>query len=116
MLISHQVAKRLPKGYNHYCRKLGEVRVRGGLTPLTIFEVYDQDRPEVRNLKDQIEPLMAEGIKLVRTGLLEAALTKFQEIQSTIPQDLPLRLLINSLRSTLEQGQTIRGAALFDLW
>ena len=58
---------------------------------------------------------MAEGIELVRGGRLEAALTKFQEVQSISPQDLPLRLLINSLRSALEQGQTIKGAALLDL-
>jgi adenylate cyclase len=115
MLISDQVAKRLPNRHNYYLRDLGEVWVRNGLTPLTIFEVFDQDPPEVRDLKDRIKPIMAEGIELVRAGRLEAALTKFQEVQSISPQDLPLRLLINSLRSALEQGQTIKGAALLDL-
>ena len=115
MLISNQVASRLPRGHNNRCRELGEVWVKGGLSPLTVFEVYDQDPPEVRNLKDRIEPIMSEGIRLIRAGDLESALTKFQEVQPLVPQDQPLRLLINSLRNALERGQSARGAAFLDL-
>jgi len=115
MLISNQVASRLPRGHNNRCRELGEVWVKGGLSPLTVFEVYDQDPPEVRNLKDRIEPIMSEGIRLIRAGDLESALTKLQEVQPLVPQDQPLRLLINSLRNALERGQSARGAAFLDL-
>jgi adenylate cyclase len=115
MLISGQVAKGLPSSHNHRLRDLGAAWVRGSLTPLTIFEVFDEDPPELRNLKDRIKPIMAEGIELVRGGHLEAALSKFHEIQSITPQDPPLGLLIKSLESALEQGQTIRGVPLLDL-
>jgi len=115
MIISEQVAKRLPDRSHYRLRDLGEAWVKGSLTPLTLFEVYDQDPPEVRNLKDRIMPIMSEGINLVRSSHLEAALTKFEEVRPVCPDDLPLRLLIASLRSALEQGQTIRGAALLDL-
>ncbi len=115
MLISEQVAKRLPNRNHYRLRDLGEAWVKGGLTPLSLSEVYDQDPPEVRNLKDRIMPMMSEGINLVRSSHLEAALTKFEEVRSVFPHDLPLRLLIASWRSALEQGQTIRGAALLDL-
>lgn len=115
MLISDQVARRLPKGLNHKFRDLGDVWVKGALTPLTIFEIYDQDPPERRNLKDQIGPILAEGIGLVRAGHLEAALTKFQEAQGISSQDLPTHLFITSLKNALERKQTITGAALLDL-
>jgi len=115
MLISNQVAKQLPTGHNHRLRDLGEVWIRGGLTPLTILEVYDQDPPELRNLKDQIGPILAEGIRLLRAGYLEAALTKFQEAQRISSQDLPTHLFITSLKNALERKQTITGAALLDL-
>ncbi len=115
MLISNQVAKQLPTGHNHRLRDLGEVWIRGGLTPLTILEVYDQDPPELRNLKDQIGPILAEGIGLLRAGHLEAALTKFQEAQRISSQDLPTHLFITSLKNALERKQTITGAALLDL-
>jgi adenylate cyclase len=115
MIISDQVAKRLPDRNHYRLRDLGEVWVKGAISPLTLFEVYDQDPREVRNLKDRIMPIMSEGINLVRSSHLEAALTKFEEVRSVFPHDLPLRLLIASLRRALEQGQTIRGAALLDL-
>ena len=115
MIISDQVAKRLPDRNQYRLRDLGEVWVKGSLEPLTLFEVYDQDPPEVRNLKDRIKPIMAEGIELVRGGRLEAALTKFEAVQTISPQDPPLRLLIKSLKSVLEEGKTIRGVPLLDL-
>jgi hypothetical protein len=115
MIISDQVAKRLRERNHYRLRDLGEVWVKGALAPLTIFEVFDHDPPEVRNLKDRIMPIMSEAINLVRASHFEAALTKFEEVRSVFPHDLPLCLLIASLRSALEQEQPIRGAALLDL-
>jgi adenylate cyclase len=115
MIISDQVAKRLPDRNHYRLRDLGEAWVKGTSSPLTLFEVYDQDPPEVRNLKDRIGCILTEGVGLVRTGHLEAALTKFQEAQSLFPQDPPLRLLLNSLNHALEQHLQVTGAVLLDL-
>lgn len=114
MLISDQVANRLPNGHGHRIRKLGEVSLRGSSVPMTIFEVYDHDRPNIRNLKDRIAPLIAEGIEMLMAGRLDRALSKLREAQPIFPQDAPLQLLITSLRYALEQGQTIKGAVLLD--
>jgi class 3 adenylate cyclase len=115
MLISGQVAQRLPNRNHYRIRDLGEAWVKGALTPMTIFEVFNQDPPEVRNLKDRTGSILTEGMGLVRKGHLEAALTKFQEAQSLFPQDLPLRLLLNSLNHILEQPPQAIGAVLLDL-
>jgi class 3 adenylate cyclase len=114
MIISDQVANQLPNGHGHRLRKLGEVSVKGSSVPIGIVEVYDQDPPEVRDLKERIEPMMSEGIELFKAGRLDDALSKFQEAQLIFPQDLPLRLLITSLQNALEKGQTFKGAALLD--
>jgi len=114
MIISDQVANQLPNGHGHRLRKLGEVSVKGSSVPIGIVEVYDQDPPEVRDLKERIEPMMSEGIELFKAGRLDDALSKFQEAQLIFPQDLPLRLLVTSLRNALEQGQPVKGAALLD--
>jgi len=114
MLISDQVANRLPTGDNYRLRRLGEVSVRGCSAPVSIAEVYNQDSPQVRNLKDRIEPMMSEGIELFKAGRLDVALSKFQEAQSIFPEDIPLRLLITSLKHTLEKDQMAKGAALLD--
>jgi hypothetical protein len=41
-------------------------------------------------------------------------LSKLQVAQSIYPQDLPLRLLITSIRGTLDRGGRVKGAALLD--
>jgi hypothetical protein len=115
MIISEQVVKQLPDRNHYRLRDLGEAWVKGALTPLTLFEVYDQDPSEVRNLKDRIGCILTEGVGLVRTGHLEAALAKFQEAQFLLPQDPPLRLLLNSLNHALEQHLQVTGAVLLDL-
>jgi two-component system sensor histidine kinase ChiS len=105
MLISDQVTHRLPTGHTYRFRKLGDVLVRGCSEPLAITEVYNHDPPEVR---------MSEGIDLFKAGRFDAALSKFQEAQSILPQDLPLHLLITSLRQTLGQGEKAKGVTLLN--
>jgi hypothetical protein len=79
---------------------------------VAVAEVYNHDPPEVRDIKDRIEPIMSEGIDLFKIGRFDAALSKFQEAQSIFPRDLPLHLLMTSLRETLEQGQAVKGVSL----
>jgi hypothetical protein len=114
MLISDQVANQMPHGHGHRFRRLGEVSVKGSSTPIGIIEVYDQDPLEVRDLKERIEPIVSEGIDLFKAGHLDAAVANFKKAQDIFPQDLPLRLLINSARNALEQGPSVKGAALLD--
>jgi len=115
MLISGQVVARLPKEHPYRFRELGEVWVKGSLSPLHIFEVYEQNSTPIKNLKDRVRPLMTEGFHLIRHGHLGAALSKFQEAQSISPQDIPTLLIIASLKNVLEQNRTLTGTALLDL-
>ncbi len=114
MLITNQVAEKLPKGHGHQLRKLSEASLKGCSAPVGIIEVYDQDPPEVQHLKKRIEPLIGEGLELFKGGLFEAALSKLQVAQGIYPQDLPLQLLITSIRGTLDRGGMVKGAALLD--
>jgi class 3 adenylate cyclase len=114
MLISDQVANKLPTGHGHRLRRLGEASLKGCSEPIGIFEVYDQDPPEVQNLKNRIGPLIGEGIELFEAGRFEAALSKFEVARSVYPNDLPLQLLIASIRDSLDKGKMVQGAALFN--
>ncbi len=114
MIISDQVAHRLPTGHNYKLRKFGEVLVRGYSEPMAAAEVYNHDPQELRDIKDRIKPIMSEGIALFEADRFEDALLKFQEAQSIFPHDPSLQLLIASLRRTLEQSQKVKGAVLLD--
>jgi adenylate cyclase len=115
MIISDQVARQLPDRNHYRLRELGDAWVKGALTPLTLFEVYDHDPPEVRNLKGRTESILTEGIGLVRKGHLQDAFAKFQEVAAIFPQDIPALLLIASLKDVLEEDGTFPGTALLDL-
>ena len=114
MLITDQVARKLPKGHGHRLRYLTEASLKGCSAPVSIVEVYDQSPPEVRHLKSQVEPLMGEGVELFKSGHVQAALSKLQVAQSIYPQDLSLQLLIASMRGALDSGGMAKGAALLD--
>jgi hypothetical protein len=114
MLISDQVANKLPEGHGHQLRRVGEASLKGCSAPVCMIEVYDQDPPEVQDLKNRIEPLMEEGIELFKAGRFEAALSKFQAAEGIYSQDLALQRLITSVRRGLDRGKIVKGDALFD--
>jgi len=114
MLITDQVAQKLPKGHGHRLRKLTEASLKGCSAPVGILEVYDRNPPGVQHLKSRIEPLIGEGLELYKGGHFEAALSKLQVAQSIYPQDLPLQLLITSIRGALQSGGVVQGTALLD--
>ena len=115
MLITDQVADRLPIGHGHQLRRLGEASLKGCSGPVGIIEVCDHDPPGVRHLKSQVEPFIREGIEFFKAGRLEAALSRFQSAQNIYPQDLPLQLLLTSTQGALNKGEIVEGAALLDL-
>jgi tetratricopeptide (TPR) repeat protein len=114
MLITDQVASKLPVGHGHQLRKLGEANLKGCSEPVGVVEICDHDPPGVQHLKSQIEPFIGEGIALFKAGRFDAALSKFQSAQNIYPQDVPLRLLMASAKGVLDRGEMVKGAALLD--
>jgi adenylate cyclase len=114
MIISEEVACQLPKGHHHRLRRIGRILVKGYSEPVAVAEVYDHDPQELRDLKERINPMMSEGVDLLEADRLEDALLKFQQAQALFFQDLPLRLMITSLRQDLDQGKEGKRAILLD--
>jgi adenylate cyclase len=112
MLITDQVASKLPVGHGHQLRKLGEANLKGCSEPVGVVEVCDHDPPGVQHLKSQIKPFIGEGIALFKAGRFDAALSKFQSAQNIYPQDVPLRLLMASAKGALDRGEMVRAALL----
>lgn len=113
-LTSEGVIQQLPESHSYRLRPLGEVWFRGCSKALRIFEVFDEDPPEVKKIKDQIVPLMAEGFQLIEKNKFPSALKKFQEAQSLSPKDISLHLLISSLCHILENEETQQPLPLLD--
>lgn len=114
MLISEQVANQLSDRHEHKFRKLGSTFLKGSSTPISLFEIYDHNPSEIRQLKDQIKPLVSEAIESLKEGHFDKAFSNLNQARKIYPQDLPLRLLITSLQDALEKGETIRRDALLN--
>ncbi|MGB9627625.1 MAG: adenylate/guanylate cyclase domain-containing protein, partial [Thermodesulfobacteriota bacterium] len=113
-LTSEEVIKQLPESHPYRLRPLGEVWFKGCSKALRMFEVYDEDPPEVRRLKDYILPLLNEGFQLIEKNQLALALLKFQEAQSFFQKDPSLRFLVSSLSHILEKGEVKKSPVLID--
>ena len=114
LLISEEVLERLPSGHAFRFRRLGGILLRGSSVPVKISEIYDDDPLETGKLKDLTKPFISEGIDLFKASRLDAALSKFEQARSIFPEDLPLNLLITSLRNILNRSKTADGTALLD--
>lgn len=114
MLITEQVAARLPLGHPHRLRTIGEAFLKGCSEPVSIIEVCDHDSADVQQLKGRVEPLIGEGIAFFKAGRFDAALSKFQTAQNIYPEDLPLQLLTASSKGALDRADTVGAATLFD--
>jgi hypothetical protein len=112
MLITDQVASKLPVGHGHQLRKLGEATLKGCSGSVGIVEVCDHDPPSVQHLKRKIEPFIREGVELFKAGRFNAALSKFQSAQNIYPQDGALQLLMASAKGALDRGKMVSAALL----
>ena len=64
IIISANTYRLLEKDHSFLCREIDFVKVKGKEVPLSIFEVYNSDPQEIRDLKQEILPLYKEGLEL----------------------------------------------------
>ena len=87
VIISEQALWELDNPQNYSMRYLGVVKVTGKHTRTSIFEVYDGEPDEIRDLKNQTKRLFEEGIQGFYGRKYEMAFERFQEVLSLNPKD-----------------------------
>jgi len=114
MVLSDEIINRL-KDKSHRIRRLGEIFIKGITKPFAISEVYDNDPLEIREIKDQVAPLVSEAIEYFKSGLFDQALSKLEQSKRVFPQDKAIDLMINSLRDNLCKEENIKTKILIGL-
>ncbi len=104
IIVSEEIVTRLPQNV-YRIRKLGEIFIAGAKDPIIISEIYDNDPLEIRNLKDQVSPLILEGIEYFKSRLFEKASLKFEQARSILPQDKAINSIINSLKQSFRRDE-----------
>jgi hypothetical protein len=100
---SYLVSKDIP---GIHFRKMGKVLVKGKKTPIRIYECFDGDEPELRELKIQTFDVFEDGVKLFFDREFKKAKGAFEYILSENPKDLPAKVYLEKVLHNLEHGIT----------
>lgn len=84
-------------------RKLDFVRVKGKEKPVSIYEIYNADPPEIRAKKQELDSPYHQGLYFYYQKEWEKALSMFEQCQQIYPEDQPTKIYIARCKEYREQ-------------
>lgn len=87
ILISDLIYSNLHDKSLFCIREIDTVRVKGDVTPIILYEVFDGDCEDLRNKKLSTLPLFENALSAYKTGHFQEANTLFQECSAICPED-----------------------------
>ncbi len=76
-------------------RCLGKVRVKGKEDILEVYDIYEADAPEVRDLKNETRDLFRIGLEYYQIGRFEDATSNFARVLAIHPEDKAAQVYLN---------------------
>jgi len=112
LLITQQTLDKLSNPSAYAMRMLEQVKVKGKSQPITVYEVFENDPPELKQRKTDNQPLFEQAITHFQLYCFEKAEALFQQCLLQNPQDYVLQNYIDRCQekifrfkvSTLEQS------------
>jgi predicted ATPase/class 3 adenylate cyclase len=104
LLLTAQVRDRLEFPDRFGLREIDRVRVVGREEPVTLFESFDADAPEVGSAKRENLPLLASLIDHYRRGRLDEAIASAEAILARAPDDLTAQLYLGRCKNFSRAG------------
>ncbi len=111
LLISEDTFGQLVDPAGFAIRRMERVSVVNRRRPVTLFEVYDEDPPALREAKRAAQPAFAEAFGLFDTGAVAAARAAFERCAALLPGD-PVAPLHLAHCDALERGDLVAGHAV----
>ena len=104
ILISDSVYYSLDDPSQFHTRMIDQVRAKGKEQPLTIYEVYSGDRPEIIEKKQAINQFFFEGVLNYYHKKFEDAFQLFHEGLTIYPEDKATRIYADRCQKLLATG------------
>lgn len=104
LIISAETLARLESPGRYQMRPLGLVQVKGRGKPISLFDVFDADPPEIRQAKKDTLVDYEAAIKAYRLGHFEESINLFKRILRVFPQDHPSTHFLERARDYLANG------------
>jgi class 3 adenylate cyclase len=104
LLISERTYRGLKDANRFAIRLLDRVRVKGKTDPVTIYEVFSGDAPDVWEKKVATKRDFEQGIGLYQLKQFEAAKRLFEKCMATNPKDRAAEFYIERCKRFIDNG------------
>lgn len=107
LIISQNTLYDLSNPDKYHIRFLDRIRVKGKSQPLSIYEVFDNDPPELRNRKQACQPLFDEAIAFYHLKDIPRATELLNKYVEIAPDDYPALIYLERCHEYETTGQHI---------
>ena len=104
LLISEEFYDKIENKESFNFRYLGKINVKGKKNPIDIYECFDGDQTEVRNLKKQSLHLFKEALQFYLDKDFEKAISSFESVLKFNEKDATAQLFIEKAKLNLGQS------------
>ena len=104
ILISKETLDKLKDPEKYHIRYLDKVRVKGKSVPISVYEVYTADPPDVLEKKDMSKEPLAQGIAFYYDRKFHEALAHFTSLHRDSPEDTVIRLYMTRCEINIRYG------------
>ncbi len=105
LIISQNTLYDLADPDKYHIRFLDRIRVKGKSQPLSIFEVFDNDAPELRSSKEACQPLFDEAIAYYHLKDIPRATELLKKCVEIAPNDIPALIYLERCNEYNSSGQ-----------
>lgn len=99
LLISHQTLGRLNNPTAYCIRFIEQVTVKGKSKAVAVFEVFDGDEPEIKEVKLSTKSVFEEGLFLYYQQALSEATKRFEAVRKINPRDSVAQIYLERCRT-----------------
>ena len=87
LAVSERILADLPDPTAFRMRFIGKVRVKGKVEPVSVFEIYDGDPPDLRSRKDLVRASFERGLEAYYEKRYGDARALFVQVLAVLPDD-----------------------------
>lgn len=105
LLISEHTLYALKDESSYHIRFLDRILVKGRTQPQSVYEVFDNDEPDVRAGKEQMRQPFEEAVAYYHLKQVERAIPLLEACLEVVPSDYPAQIYLQRCQDFLATGQ-----------
>ncbi len=105
LLISEHTLRNIAVASEHCIRFIDRVLVKGKYQPQSVYEVFDQDEPEIKKLKLETKQMFEEALAYYHFKQIEEAKELLDKCVKLNPDDQPAKVYLKRCKMFLKTGE-----------